>query len=146
MAYCTINPANERVLQEFAEQDDAQVGEILARANTAFRDDWSRKPLSDRRIVLKKAASILRHRRENFARLVTLEMGIRLDEARAEVDLSADILSYYARPGCDVSRPGDLRRGRGRRLGREHPAPCVFCIEPWSLPYYQLARVAWKEK
>jgi succinate-semialdehyde dehydrogenase / glutarate-semialdehyde dehydrogenase len=96
MAYCTINPANERVLQEFAEQDDAQVGEILARANTAFREDWSRKPLSDRRIVLKKAASILRHRRENFARLVTLEMGIRLDEARAEVNLSADILSYYA--------------------------------------------------
>src|SRR5258707_15609642 len=38
MTYCTINPANERLLQEFVEQDDAQIGEILARANTAFRD------------------------------------------------------------------------------------------------------------
>src|SRR5689334_21668161 len=96
MTYRTINPANGRVLQEFAEQDDAQVGELLARANSAFRDDWSRRPLGDRRIVLKKAASILRQQREHFARLLTLEMGKLLDEARAEVDLSADILNYSA--------------------------------------------------
>ena len=141
MTYRTINPANGRVLQEFAEQDDAQVGEILARANTAFRDDWSRRPLSDRRIVLKMAASILRQRREHFARLVTLEMGKRLGEARAEVDLSADILSYYADHAATFLAPETLVVDEGVAWVENTPLGVIFCIEPWNFPYYQLARV-----
>jgi len=141
MKYRTINPANGRVLQEFAEHDDAQVGEILARANTAFRDDWSRRPLSDRRIVLKMAASILRQRREHFARLVTLEMGKRLDEARAEVDLSADILSYYADHAATFLAPETLVVDEGVAWVENTPLGVIFCIEPWNFPYYQLARV-----
>jgi succinate-semialdehyde dehydrogenase/glutarate-semialdehyde dehydrogenase len=146
MTYRTINPANERVLQEFAEQDDAQVGEILVRAITAFRDDWSRRPLGDRRIVLKKAASMLRQRREHFARLVTLEMGKRLDEARAEVDLSADILNYYADHAATFLAPETLVADEGDAWVENTPLGVIFCIEPWNFPYYQLARVAWKEK
>src|ERR1700740_745633 len=141
MTYRTINPANGRVLQEFAEQDDAQVGEILARRNTASRDDWSRRPLSDRRIVLKMAASILRQRREHFARLVTLQMGKRLDEARAEVDLSADILSYYADHAATFLAPETLVVDEGVAWVENTPLGVIFCIEPWNFPYYQLARV-----
>ena len=141
MAYCTINPANERVLQKFAEQDDAQVGEILARANVAFRNDWSRRPLGERRIVLKKSASILRQRREHFARLVTLEMGKRLDEAREEVDLSADILNYYAYHAATFLAPEALVVDEGDAWIENTPLGVIFCIEPWNFPYYQLARV-----
>jgi succinate-semialdehyde dehydrogenase/glutarate-semialdehyde dehydrogenase len=142
MTYCTINPANERLLQEFAEQDDAQVGEILARANTAFRDDWSRRLLGDRRIVLKKAASIPRQRREHFARLVTSETGKRLDEARAEVDLIADILNYYADHAATFLAPETLAMDEGDAWVEKAPLGVIFCIEPWRFPYYQLARVA----
>jgi succinate-semialdehyde dehydrogenase / glutarate-semialdehyde dehydrogenase len=145
MTYCTINPANERLLQEFAEQNDVQVGEILTRANTAFRDDWSRRPLRDRRIVLKTAASFLRQDREHFARLVTLDMGKRLDEARPR-SISVLTSQLLRRPRCDVSRSRDPRHGRGRRLGREGPAWCDLLHRAPALPYYQLARVAWKEK
>jgi succinate-semialdehyde dehydrogenase / glutarate-semialdehyde dehydrogenase len=141
MTYRTINPANGRVLQEFAEQDDAQVGEILARANTVFRDDWSRRSLGDRRIVLKMAASILRQQREHFARLVTLEMGKRLDEARAEVDLSADILNYYADHAATFLAPETLVVHEGVAWVENTPLGVIFCIEPWNFPYYQLARV-----
>jgi acyl-CoA reductase-like NAD-dependent aldehyde dehydrogenase len=109
MTYCTINPANERLLQEFAEQNDVQVGEILTRANTAFRDDWSRRPLRDRRIVLKTAASFLRQDREHFARLVTLDMGKRLDEARPR---SISVLTSQL-----------LRRTTLRRFSLQRPSP-----------------------
>jgi succinate-semialdehyde dehydrogenase/glutarate-semialdehyde dehydrogenase len=141
MTYYTINPANERLVQEFAEQDDAQVDEILARANTAFRDDWSRRPLRDRRVVLKMAASILRQEREHFARLVTLEMGKRLDEARAEVDLSADTLNYYADHAATFLAPETLVVDEGEAWVENAPLGVIFCIEPWNFPYYQLARV-----
>jgi succinate-semialdehyde dehydrogenase / glutarate-semialdehyde dehydrogenase len=142
MAYCTINPANERVLPKFAEQDDAQVEEIPARANVAFRNDWSRRPLGERRIILKKSASILRQRREHFARLVTLEMAKRLDEAREEVDLSADILNYYADHAATFLAPETLVVDEGEAWIENAPLGVIFCIEAWNFPYYQLARVA----
>jgi succinate-semialdehyde dehydrogenase / glutarate-semialdehyde dehydrogenase len=141
MTYCTINPANGRLLREFAEQDDTQVGEILARASTAFRDDWSRRPLRKRRIVLKTAASMLRQQREHFARLVTLEMGKRLGEARSEVDLSADILDYYADHAASFLAAETLVVDEGDGWVENTPLGVIFCIEPWNFPYYQLARV-----
>jgi hypothetical protein len=46
MAYRMQNASNQRVPQEFAEQDNARVEDILNRASAAFRDNWSRAQTS----------------------------------------------------------------------------------------------------
>ena len=96
MSYQTINPTNEEKVKVFQEHTDEQLEELIARAQSTYQNDWSRRTLAERKAVLKNAASILRKERSDFARLLTLEMGKLLQEAGGEVDLSADILDYCA--------------------------------------------------
>jgi succinate-semialdehyde dehydrogenase/glutarate-semialdehyde dehydrogenase len=96
MGYATINPFNEQKLEVFGEQTHAEIMTNINRADSTYKRDWSKRALEDRKSVVKRAAALLRERGERMAKLVTIEMGKLIAEARAEVDLSADILDYYA--------------------------------------------------
>jgi succinate-semialdehyde dehydrogenase / glutarate-semialdehyde dehydrogenase len=142
MPYVTINPTNEQVLASFPEHTDDQIHEILARADRAQRTDWGQRPLTERCAVVGKAAAIMREQREHFAQLATLEMGKLLREAGEEVDLSADILQYYADNAARFLAPKPLNVKEGTAWVESAPLGVLFCIEPWNFPYYQLVRVA----
>lgn len=142
MTYATIDPSNEQLLREFPEHTDDQIEEFVARSAEVYRTDWRLRPLAERCAVVAKAASILRDRRAYFARLVTLEMGKLLREARDEVDLSADILDYYASHAERFLAPKSLEVKDGEAWIESTPLGVLFCIEPWNFPYYQLARIA----
>ncbi len=96
MAYQTINPYSEKLLKTFKEHTDAQLEAILAKAEETYDNDWSLRSLAARKTIVKKAASILREKHDEFAKPITLEMGKLFREAQGEVELSADILDYYA--------------------------------------------------
>jgi succinate-semialdehyde dehydrogenase/glutarate-semialdehyde dehydrogenase len=141
MAYLTINPANEQTLTRFPEHTDDQLEETIARAASVYQTDWSLKALDERRAIVKKAAAIMRERRDQLARLVTLEMGKLLREAGEEVDLSADILDYYGDNAERFLAPEPLEVSEGEAWTESAPLGVIFCVEPWNFPYYQLARV-----
>jgi succinate-semialdehyde dehydrogenase/glutarate-semialdehyde dehydrogenase len=142
MSYQTINPTNEEKVKVFPEHTDEQLEELIARAQSTYQNDWSRRTLAERKAVLKNAASILRKERSDFARLLTLEMGKLLQEAGGEVDLSADILDYYADNAEKFLAPKQLKVDEGEAIVENAPLGVIFCVEPWNFPYYQLARVA----
>jgi len=142
MAYQTINPNDEVLIKSFPEHSDEQMEEIIARAESTYKNDWSRKTLAERKTILKKAASILREKRDEFAKPITLEMGKLFREARGEVDLSADILDYYADNAEAFLAPEKLKVEEGEAYVESAPLGVIFCVEPWNFPYYQLARVA----
>jgi len=142
MAYLTMNPSNEQLLKQFPEHTDGQLEEFLTRSDEVYRTDWRLRSLAERCALVAKAASILRDRREHFARLVTLEMGKLLREAGEEVDLSAEILDYYATHAERFLAPKPLEVKHGEAWVESAPLGVLFCIEPWNFPYYQLVRVA----
>jgi succinate-semialdehyde dehydrogenase/glutarate-semialdehyde dehydrogenase len=113
----------------------------LAAADACYQT-WRQKSFAERAVVLDKAATLLREHVDDFARLETLEMGKRIDEARGEVKFSADILSYYARNAAAFLAPVKLHPTVGEAHMESSPIGVVFCVEPWNFPYYQLARVA----
>jgi succinate-semialdehyde dehydrogenase/glutarate-semialdehyde dehydrogenase len=82
----------------------------------------------------------LRSRREQFAGLITLEMGKLIVESRGEVSLSADILDYYAENGEAFLKPVQLSPTNGHATVESAPIGVLLGIEPWNFPYYQLAR------
>ena len=73
---------------------------------------------------------------------MTLEMGKRIDEARGEVEFSADILAYYAKNAERFLAPVKLHPTVGEAHMESSPIGVIFGVEPWNFPYYQLARVA----
>ena len=79
---------------------------------------------------------------DRFAHLASLEMGKLINEARGEVNFSANILAYYAKNGERFLAPEKLHPTVGTAHMESSPIGVIFCVEPWNFPFYQLARVA----
>ena len=142
MAYQTVNPFNGKLVETFPEQSDEQLEAVLTRAERCFQEHWRQTSFAERAAVVHKAAAILRSRVDEFAKLVTLEMGKLFQEAQGEVELSADILDYYADNAEKFLAPHKLKVDEGEASIENAPLGVLFCVEPWNFPYYQLARVA----
>lgn len=143
MAYATTNPYTGELIKTFPEATDAEVSAAIDNAHQAFLS-WRETPFSARRAVMQKAADILRQRAEEFARLLTLEMGKLIVEARAEVELSAQIFEYYARNAEKLLEPEELPVANPEEATAKvvhEPLGILLAIEPWNFPYYQIARI-----
>jgi succinate-semialdehyde dehydrogenase/glutarate-semialdehyde dehydrogenase len=141
MAYQSINPYNGKVLRTFKELTDKQLEKAIKTAATCF-ERWRDTSFARRAVVAKKAAAIMRARVEEFARPVTLEMGKRIEEARGEVALSADIIDYYAKNAERFLAPQYLKPSIGKAMIENSPFGVLLGVQPWNFPYYQLARFA----
>jgi len=141
MSYQSVNPNTGKLVKSFEHMSTSQLQHALSTAQTCFQS-WKNTSWADRSAVLSRAAVLLRAHVDDFAKLETLEMGKRLDEARGEVVFSADILSYYAQNGQAFLAPVKLRPEQGEAHMESSPFGMLFCVEPWNFPYYQLARVA----
>lgn len=141
MTYQSVNPYSAKVVKIFAPLTDKQLEMAMITANNCF-NDWRIKSFAVRAKVLLKAANIMRDRVDYFAQLITLEMGKLIEQARGEVLLSADIITYYAEHAEAFLAPIDLNQKIGEAQLLSSPIGLLFGVQPWNFPYYQLARFA----
>jgi succinate-semialdehyde dehydrogenase/glutarate-semialdehyde dehydrogenase len=141
MTYQSVNPYDGKLIKSFEHMSNAQLERSLAQAQSCF-ETWKHKSYAERAAIVNKAAALLHAHVDDFAKLETLEMGKRIDEARGEVKFSADILAYYAKHAESFLAPEKLHPKVGEAHVESSPTGVLFCVEPWNFPYYQLARVA----
>jgi len=141
MPYQSINPATGKVLKTFEELTGPQLEKALKTGAVCF-ESWRLTSFTRRAVVAAKAAAILRQRVDEFARPMTIEMGKRIDEARGEVAVSADIIDYYAKNAERFLGPQKLKPKSGQAVIESSPLGVLFGVQPWNFPYYQLARFA----
>jgi len=142
MAYQSINPANGELLASFDQQTDEQMRSALATADNTYRRIWSKMPVRERAKIVGRAASLMSERKENLARLASLEMGKRISEGRGEVELSAAILKYYADNAEAFLAPRIIESKAGYARLEFSPLGVLIGVQPWNYPYYQLSRFA----
>lgn len=142
MAYQSTNPYDGKILATFPECDAAALEGKLAAAADCFKTSWRGHSYTQRKAVLARAAAILRERTDEFARLITVEMGKLIAQSRGEVLLSAAILDYYAEHAEEFLAPASLPVKSGEAYVESHPIGVLFGVEPWNYPYYQIARFA----
>ncbi|KWR80378.1 NAD-dependent succinate-semialdehyde dehydrogenase [Pseudomonas sp. PI1] len=143
MAYATINPYTGELLKTFPEATDAQVEQALDDAHNAFLD-WKERSFTERGAILQRAADLLRTQANDYAYLLTLEMGKITAEALGEVEISARILEYYAKHAEALLAPEKLPvadPSEGDATLVHEPLGIILAIEPWNFPYYQIARI-----
>ena len=141
MTYQSINPNTGKLLKSFEQLTEAQLEKSLAAADHCFQS-WRHKSYAERAVIVHKAAALMHAQVDDLATLATQDMGKRIDEARGEVNLSAQILAYYAQHAESFLAPAKLHPKVGEAHMESSPLGVVFCVEPWNFPYYQLARVA----
>ena len=142
MAYQSTNPYDGKVVETFDEISDRRLEEKLTTATDCFENVWRRTTFAQRQQVLARAAAILRERSQQFAELITLEMGKLISQSQGEVALSAAILDYYAEHAEAFLAPEKLTTPKGEAMVESSPVGVLFGVEPWNYPYYQVARFA----
>ncbi|MEO7853782.1 MAG: aldehyde dehydrogenase family protein, partial [Rubrivivax sp.] len=142
MAYCSTNPYTNKVEKSFDELSDKQLQAKLQAAQTCFDNEWRDQSFAQRKVVLKRAASLMRERQQSLAELATLEMGKLIAQSAGEVGLSAAIIDYYADHAEAFLAPEKLKTDKGQAVVESSPLGVLFGVEPWNYPYYQIARFA----
>jgi len=139
MSYRSVNPATGEVLRTFTEHTDEQMWDAVTTADRAFRP-WAACPFSERSKIIGRSAQLLLEKKEELARLATLEMGKRIAESRGEVELSASIMGYFADNAEFLLAPKKIDSATGDARLEYSPLGVLLSIQPWNHPYYQLAR------
>ena len=96
--YKTVNPATGETVREFDTLDDAGVEAALANTHRGYLT-WRNSAPQQRAAVLSKTAELYTERADELARMISLEMGKPVREAKGEVQLSAAIYQWYADHG-----------------------------------------------
>ncbi|NLG22943.1 MAG: NAD-dependent succinate-semialdehyde dehydrogenase [Actinomycetales bacterium] len=134
------DPATGEVIKEIASASVADGKAALDAACESF-EDWSHTSARSRSVILRKAFDLLTERAEDFALLMTLEMGKPLAEARGEVTYGAEFLRWFSEEGVRVQgRYGANPEGTGRMIVTQHPVGPCFLITPWNFPLAMATR------
>lgn len=139
--FVTTNPADGSSREIIAALDAAGLEAALAQA-AAAAPRWREQPLEVRCMLMRRAAAVLRERSEEFARLMTLEMGKPIGESRAEIEKSALGCEYYAAHGPAFLADEMIATDAGRSLVACQPLGTVLAIMPWNFPFWQVFRFA----
>ena len=139
--YATVNPYTGQTEREFPFLDSGEIDGVVERAHAAF-GEWRRRTPAERAQVVGRAAELLTERRDEYAALITREMGKRIEEAAGEIWLASSILQYYAENGPRFLESRQIEVRQGEAVVETEPIGAILAIEPWNYPFYQVVRVA----
>lgn len=134
------DPATGAVIKSIA---DATVADA-ARAMDVAADtqaSWAATPPRVRGEILRGAFDLLQERADEFALLMTLEMGKPLAEARGEVTYGGEFLRWFSEEAVRITgRYGSNPEGTGRMIVTHLPVGPSYLITPWNFPLAMATR------
>ena len=134
------DPATGETVGSVPNAGESDVRAAIDAAAAAF-DDWKAQPALKRARILRRAADLIRERRDTIALVMTSEQGKPLAEAAGEVDYAASFLEWFG---------GEAERIYGqivppmnpvnRVLVLRQPVGVTAAITPWNFPAAMLTR------
>jgi succinate-semialdehyde dehydrogenase/glutarate-semialdehyde dehydrogenase len=135
-----MNPATSKALGELGHVSRGDLDKALAAADKGFKT-WKRVSAFERGKILRKAADLVRQRTDEIAKVLTLEQGKVLMEAKGEVISAADIIDWYAGEGQRAyGRIIPARADGVRNMVIMEPIGPVAGFSPWNFPVTQAVR------
>lgn len=134
------NPATKEIIAEVSSAGAKEATAALDAA-VAAQKQWARTAPRERSELLRRTFELLQERREEFATLMTLEMGKSLTEARGEVTYGAEYLRWFAEEAVrNYGNHSVLPEGTIRMTTVQKPVgPCLL-ITPWNFPLAMATR------
>ena len=134
MPFTSINPATGDHLQVYPDHSEAAVEQALRTAAAA--------PAGDRAPALRATARLLRERRDEFAKLMALEMGKPVSQGCAEAEKCALVCEYYADQAATFLAPQLVATEATRSYVLFQPLGTILAVMPWNFPFWQVFRCA----
>lgn len=137
----TVNPFTNKVVKTFEEMSEVTLNNLVEQSAKAF-EKWKNTTYEQRAELLNNVARLLRERKSELSKTITLEMGKLIAQAEGEIELSANIFEYYAKHGATFLADKYLNPEFGKAYYKHSPIGTILGVEPWNFPFYQVARFA----
>jgi len=135
-----VNPATSKPIGALGHASKGDLDKALAAADKGFKT-WRKVSAYERGKILRKAGDLVRARAEEIAKVLTLEQGKVLMEAKLEVQSAGDILEWYAAEGQRAyGRIIPARADGVRNMVILEPIGPVAAFTPWNFPVTQAVR------
>jgi succinate-semialdehyde dehydrogenase/glutarate-semialdehyde dehydrogenase len=141
MTLNSINPVTEEIIKSYNEMFSEEVKELIQKAHRSFLE-WKLIPFSERAHLMKKAALLLKENNEEYARLMTEEMGKPIKQGRAEAEKCAWVCDYYADNAEKFLRSEIIESDARKSFVTFQPLGVVLAVMPWNFPFWQVFRFA----
>lgn len=136
-----LNPATGEIIKEYTELNSREVQEKIKKSYEVFQS-WRNVSFAERSRLMHGVAEILREKKEEYGKLITIEMGKPIREAAAEVEKCAWVCDYYAENAEKIlSDEPAISDGKEAFVGFRPLGP-VLAIMPWNFPFWQVFRFA----
>src|SRR3712207_6699421 len=137
----TINPATGKVLATYENVNSDEVSRKVKAGRQAFVK-WKKLDVSERADHMRRLGRVMRKNREEYARLVTEEMGKPIRQSLAEIEKCAWVCDYYAEHAEAFLRDEIIPTEFRKSFVSFEPLGVVACIMPWNFPFWQVMRFA----
>src|SRR5262245_15065216 len=135
-----INPADQSTVAAVANGAAPEIQRSVQAAHAAFRE-WSTLASKDRGRILLAIQELMEARRDDLARLVTLENGKPFEEAKKEVQFSLGYFGWFAEEARRMSGEVVTSPQPGKRYLVVHqPDGPVASVTPWNFPSTMVTR------
>lgn len=135
----SISPTTGEVLARFEPNTAAQIEATIALAHDAFHS-WRRGTVAERAVPMRALGQLLRDRRAEYARLITLEMGKPISEALAEIDKCALTCDFFAEEAATYLSASDVTTSARQSYVAFEPLGVILAVMPWNYPFWQVVR------
>lgn len=141
MAFQSINPYTNELIEEFEGHSPQEINEIIQHAAMVF-PIWRQTSFEQRSSFMRKAAGILQSKKMKYATTITLEMGKTIRESIAEIEKCAWACDYYAANAKKFLQDEVIETDAEKSYVKYQPLGPILAIMPWNFPFWQVFRFA----
>ena len=139
--FTTANPATGERGRSYPGHTADEAHAAVAAARAAF-EGWRRTGFAERAALMRKASGVLRARKDEFAALMTEEMGKLITDGRAEIEKCAFNCDWFADNAERYLAREPVDLGAGETFVTFNPLGVVLAVMPWNFPFWQVFRFA----
>lgn len=137
----SINPFTGNLIQEYREHTAAEAGQIVEEVYRRWLL-WKETSFEYRAGLMKRVAAVLRDRKDEFARMMTLEMGKLYRESVSEIEKCAWVCDHYADHASQILQDEMVVTDAAKSYIAFQPLGVVLAVMPWNFPFWQVFRFA----
>ncbi|MBT3721113.1 aldehyde dehydrogenase family protein, partial [archaeon] len=137
----TINPATKQILNEYDYMTKQEILDTLSKSKTAF-ESWKELTYDQRKKYFSELSEFLEQNKEEYAKLMTNEMGKPIKESIAEVKKCAHLSEFISENAEPWLQPEKFKADGKEHLVRFDPLGPILLIMPWNFPFWQVFKVA----
>ncbi|MDJ0035527.1 aldehyde dehydrogenase family protein [Pantoea allii] len=133
------NPTTGEIIAQYPMQNASELEQALNTSATAYKE-WRQSSMATRVSVLRQLSQQLREREPELTRMITLEMGKPVAQARGEILKCANLCDWYAEygPAMLADQPSQVPDA----WQSFRPIGVILAVMPWNFPFWQVLRGA----